>query len=71
MGPTLRAADRLVHPTLEVVGVGEEEAVVESLDDDAIGHRRIPMERDVAIAAEVGYPTEHRVMAGARSAAAL
>jgi hypothetical protein len=36
----LRAANRLAHTPLEVAGVGEEEPIVEPVDDDAGRHGR-------------------------------
>ena len=57
-----RGADRLSYASLEVARVGEEEPIVEAVDDHARGHARRRMQRDVGIAAEPLDPAQDRVV---------
>ena len=59
-------AQRLAHAALDVAGVGEEQAVVEPVDDDARRDRARGVHRDVRLAAEPRRPSPARRRAGGR-----
>ena len=59
---------RLAHAPLDVAGVGEEQPVVEAVDDDARRDARRAVHGDVGPAAEALVPSEHGVVR-ARAAA--
>ena len=63
-----RAAQRFLHSAFGVAGVGEEQAIVESVDDDAGGDLSVLVAGDVGLASERVDPAEDGVV-GAGAAA--
>ena len=63
-----RAAQRFLHAALDVAGVGEEQAIVEPVDDDARRDLGVVVARDVGPASERVDPAEDGVV-GAGAAA--